>query len=116
MPRKLTGGANRQLNAALPASSRSAPTSKMDLDETISETKGSTTQSRQAASGAKQPIQIRTTINYESELGKAILLEANRINDLAGRNLFSPSKLATEFIRDHNGKLANLFKEFLNAG
>lgn len=41
------------------------------------------------------------------------MAEAARINDLAGRELLSPNKLASEFLRDFNADVVKLFHIFL---
>jgi len=104
MPRKLSNdkGASRQLAAALPSSEDETP-------KAVPEKKVA----KQEKNVAPTPSQIRTTIFHDSPLGREILKEVNRVNELAGRNLLSPNKLASEFIRESNDELSKLFKAFL---
>ena len=63
MPRKITGGAERQLAAALPKVADVQRTPEKSIVEVQQEAKSNFNENLQEANKRKQPVQIRTTIN-----------------------------------------------------
>lgn len=112
MPKKFDTGSERQLASALGSKGGSKPETTPQPKPPLKSTPIKHID-KSAQASSKTNFQIRTTIGHDSELGKAIMAEAARINDLAGRELLSPNKLASEFLRDFNEDVVKLFHIFL---
>lgn len=104
MPRKIDPGAARQVSAAL----KGAP-----KPEVAKETVPTNSEIVVQEPSKKRFPQVRFSLNRDSEMFERVTGEVDRINQLAGLEVASPTKILLNFMSAYDREISKLLTEHL---